>query len=337
MCQPLQLALISLKINDPRNKFTIIVDLNNQNIIDYDELTIKLDSNLIKESIITPLGPKEQKTLQVDVTLDPMTRPQNDNLLVTLHFDNKSIINPQVHKYQISEYVLDRELTEKKGFLSATSSYEITSNNVEYSGDFRVETTLINSIFSSEKPKASLIKEGDKRYFVWELNLEGNTAQVSVRKNFVPLFVVLVLLVALGIIYLLLRSPVLMIKEAGNQLRKEGGIVELSVIVHVRNRGQKKLEDIEITDLIPSLATVEREVSIGSLQPTKILTHDKKKHTVVKWHINSLDGNEERVLTYKLKSKLAILGTFNLPASTGVFKLDKKTLTTSSNVLQVGE
>src|SRR3989338_11678390 len=41
---------------DPRNEISIKISLNNQNIIDYPELTIKLESTIIKETISTKLG-----------------------------------------------------------------------------------------------------------------------------------------------------------------------------------------------------------------------------------------------------------------------------------------
>ncbi|MEK6876681.1 MAG: hypothetical protein AABX63_04665, partial [Nanoarchaeota archaeon] len=96
---------------DPRKEIPIKISLNNQNIIDYPELTIKLESSIIKETISAKLGPKEDKILIYTATLDTLTSPQEDKLVVALLFNNRSIINPIVRKIEIIEYA-EPELVE---------------------------------------------------------------------------------------------------------------------------------------------------------------------------------------------------------------------------------
>ena len=87
---------------DPRNDIPIKISLNNQNVIDYPELTIKLESSLIKETLSTKLSPKEDKILSHTANLDPLTSPGEDRLVVALLFNNESIINPIVRKIDSS-------------------------------------------------------------------------------------------------------------------------------------------------------------------------------------------------------------------------------------------
>ena len=320
---------------DPREEIPIKISLNNQNIIDYPDLVVTLESNLIKDTINTELVPKEDKTLELKVNLDPLTEPQEDNLVVRVFKGESGIINPIVRKIEIVEYAYQELSTEQKGLLLTKSIYNFVSNNNEYSGLIKVETTLLSSIFSSTNPKAKIVKENGKRYFIWDVRLENKSMQVTVTKNFIPLFIVIVLLIVAGVAYYTLRSPLLMIKEANNIIKKEGGISEITVILHIRNRSKNKIRHIEITDFIPALVSVGGDVPIGSLQPTKILRHEKKKNTVVKWTLDHLDASEERVLSYKIKSKLSILGTFSLPTATASFKLNNKVLTSTSNRLSI--
>jgi len=320
---------------DPREEITIKISLNNQNIIDYPDLVVTLESNLIKDTINTQLEPKEDKTLEVKISLDPLTKPQEDNLVVSVFKGNRSIIRPIVRKIEIVEYGAQELSSERKGLLLTKSQYNFVSNNNEYDGLIKVETTLLSSIFSSTNPKAKTLKEDGKRYYVWEVDLENNDMQVTVTKNFLPLFVVIVLLIAVVIAYYVLRSPLVMRKEASNIVKSEGGISELTVVLHIKNRSKDKLKEIDITEFIPALVSIEKEVSIGSLQPTKILRHEKKKNTIVKWSLDHLDASEERVLSYKIKTKLSILGTFSLPTATASFKLNNKVLTSTSNRLSI--
>ena len=68
---------------------------------------------------------------------------------------------------------------------------------------------------------------------------------------------------------------------------------------------------IEIVDKIPNIADLEKGLSIGTLHPTKILKHERKG-TIIKWLIEQLDAGDERVISYKIKSHLSILGEFRL-------------------------
>jgi hypothetical protein len=320
---------------DPREEVPIKIVLNNQNIIDYPDLIVKLESSLIKETINTQLGPKEEKTLELTAALDLLTPVQEDKLVVAVFKEDRSIINPIVRNIEIVEYAELKPVSEEKKFLLTRSRYDFVSNNAGYEGMFKVETTMLGSIFSSTSPKAKVVKENDKRFFVWDVKLENNKLEVSVTQNYIPLFVVIILLIGIIVSYYIFRSPLVIRKESANLVKKEGGVSEMTVIIHVRTRGQNKLKEIEITETVPSIVSVEREVSLGSLQPTKILGHEKKG-TVVKWVIDTLDVSEERVLSYKVKSRFSILGSFSLPGATAVFKYNNKTLTSVSSRLNIG-
>jgi hypothetical protein len=320
---------------DPRKEVSIKISLNNQNVIDYPDLVVKLESNLIKDTIKTQLGPKEEKTLELTANLDPLTPPQGDRLAVAVFRGNRSIINPIVKDTEIIEYTQQELVSEEKKFFITKSLYSFVSNNKEYKGTFKVETTLFDSIFSSTNPKAETVKENGKRYFAWDTQLDNNRMQVAVTKNFIPLYVVIAVLIVLAISYYMFRSPLSIIKEVSNLVKSEGGVTEIGVVLHVRNRSQNKLKEIEVTEIIPSLVSIERETTIGSLQPNKVLKHERKGTTLVKWTIDTLDASEERVLSYKIKSRLSILGSFSFPAAKAKFKSKNKTLSSMSNRLSI--
>ncbi len=316
---------------DPREEIPIKISLNNQNVIDYLELAIKLESNIIQETLSAKLGPKEDKTISHTVNLDPLTSPQEDRLVIALLFNNESIINPIVRKIEIIEYAEPELIKEDKNLLITKRQYNFVSNKEGYEGAFKLETTLFDSIFSSTRPKAKTVAENGKRYFAFDVKLEKNSMQVAVTRNFVPLLAAIILAIAAVIGYYGLRSPLTMLKEAGNITKSEGGVSEMTVILHIKNRSQSKLNEIEIDDNIPGLVSIGGDVPIGALQPTKVLRHEKKGTTMVRWVIDSLEASEERVLAYRIKSKLSILGSFSLPSARAAFKSNGKLVTSVSN------
>lgn len=322
---------------DPRKEIPIKISLNNQNIIDYPDLVIKIESNLIKDSLDVQLGPKEEKILELTASLDPLTSPQKDNLAVAVLKGDRSIINPIVKRIEVIEYAEQELVSEEKNIFVTKSIYSLASNNKDYEGAFKVETTLFDSIFSSTDPKAKIIKENGKRYFVWNIGITNNSIQVAVTENFIPLYVVIAALIVMAIFYYVLRSPLLIMKEASNLVKSEGGVTEIGVVLRIKNRSQDKLSEIEVIEVIPALASVERETSIGSLQPNKVLKHEKNGTTLVKWTIDNLDASEERVLSYKIKSKLSILGSFSFPAAKATFKCKNRAFTSTSSRLSIGD
>lgn len=319
---------------DPRKEVPIRIALNNQNVINYSSLEIRINSNLFQEVLGTNLGPKEETALQTIKVLDPLTEPQQDNVVVAVFYEDRAI-SQVTKRVEVIGYQEKELVKEEKGFLTRKDTYKLSSNDGKYEGLLKVETTLLDSIFSSTEPKARIIRENGGRYFAWEVNLEGKEMQVAVTRNFIPLVIAIILIISVIISYFMFRSPLVMLKEANNIVKNEGGISEMNIVLHVQNRGQGRLTEIEVTDYVPGLVGIESDVPIGSLQPTKVLRHEKKGTTMVKWALDKLDPAEERVLSYRIKSRLSILGDFSLPVAKASFKVNGKVHSSSSNRLGI--
>ena len=95
---------------DPRENVVLKIVLSNQNVINYTNLTIKLDSRLFKGDVYTPLGPKEDKTIELTKKIDSMSGPQEDSLSIAVFKDDRLIVNPSVIGYEVKEYVVQEEI-----------------------------------------------------------------------------------------------------------------------------------------------------------------------------------------------------------------------------------
>ena len=94
------------------------------------------------------------------------------------------------------------------------------------------------------------------------------------------------------------------------------------------------MRDIEITDTIPNITSIEKELFIGTLQPYQVMRHEKKG-TILKWKVDDLSAGEERVVSYKMKSRLPILGSLSLEGAVAKYNHKKKDKITRSNTLTV--
>ena len=321
---------------DPREEITIKIVLNNQNVLDYHNLTIKIESNLFKDELYVPLGPKEEKVIEVIKKLDDTTHPQKDRLVIAIFKDERLIVNPIVKEFEIKEYLSKEDIPKEQSFLKIRRGIKVVSNNPNYKGVIKVDTTSIKNLFLTTSPRAEIVKENGKQYLVWQVELgKDNTMSVYTTENYRPIVVIVVLVIAAVILYFVFRSPIVVRKGIANVGMSEGGISDAKVVVRVKNRSANQITNIEVMDTVPHIAHVEKELSIGSMQPHALLKHPKGG-IVIKWNIETLEAGDERVLSYRMKSRLAILGEFNLPAATARAKVGEKVIISNSNRVSVG-
>ena len=327
---------ISPENADPRQDLVIRVNLNNQNVINYTNLTLRIDSSLLRDDIYFTLGPKEDKVIEIRKNFDDSTVPQADKIVATVLKEDRIIVNPIVKEYTIKEYVVHEPIPKESSFIKVRSGVKVFSNNPDYNGVVRVETTPLKNLFTSTYPRAESVKEGEKYYLEWKIGLGGkNSVTVYTTENYRPLVVLIVLGIISTLLYFLFRSPIVVKKSIANVGMSDGGISEAKVVVRVKNRSGGQINGIEVVDKVPHIAHVEKELSIGSMQPHAIMQHPKRG-VIIKWNLEALEAGDERVLSYKMKSRLPILGEFNLPSATARAKVGNKLILSNSNRVTVG-
>ncbi len=320
---------------DPREPFQVSINLNNQNVLDYPELIIKLSSKFIDEEHTYSLGPKEEKRIEIPITLDPSIAPQEDILTVALMRGERTILTPLSKEYSIQGY-LEKEVSPQTSyFLKKHKTITLRSNDPSYQGVVKEPTTFFSNLFTSTEPRAAMVEEEGGKFLVWEVSMDNaNTMQVSITENYRPLVIISVVILVLIGIYLVFRSPIILSKEIASVGTHEGGISEVKVIVRVKNRGKEPLTDIEVGDVVPHIGSVEKELSIGTMQPDKVSYHEKKG-SIIKWTVASLEPSEGVILSYRIKSRLSILGDFHLPSATARCKHRNSYVITNSNRVTV--
>ena len=321
---------------DPRGDFTIRIVLNNQNVLDYPNLTIKIESNMFKDELYVPLGPKEDRTIEVTKKLDDLSVPQKDRLVIAIFKDERLIVSPIVKEFEVIEYTVQEDISKERSFLKIRKGIKVTSNNPDYKGIVKIGTTPIQNLFMTTSPRAETIKESGRQYLAWQVGVgPDRTVTVYTSENYRPVVVIVILVIAAIVLYFLFRSPIVVRKSIGNVGMSEGGISEAKVVVRVKNRSNNQITNIEIIDNLPHIAHVEKELSIGSMQPHAVLKHPKKG-IMIKWAIETLEAGDERVLSYRMKSRLPILGELSLPAASARTQVGNKVVISNSNRVSIG-
>ena len=330
---------------DPREPFVVTVWLENRNAKNLEDLKVELKSDVIRDSTITSLGPvgsgTDKKTLEFSFTLDKKTPPRKDSvrIIVTAGQDDDIYeLKSSMYDYEIIKY---GELTDEHNqrfrlFGRYDEISFVNDANTKYEGVAKIENPFYRALFTKATPKSESFVEDGKRYIGWNVSLNAQEKfDVIVKVNYIPLIIVLIVFSVMIFSYFKFRSPIILTKFAKDVMKKEGGITQFIILLHVKNRSNKSIENVAIIDKVPDIADFEKGTEVGTLQPSKVV--HTKNGVIAKWIIDSLDKDGETVIKYRVKSRLSILGKLPLPITIAKFKDEKGAVKRSySNRVIVG-
>jgi len=298
---------------DPRENVHIEISLRNRNNLDIDELIVRLESELINKEYTMPFGGLEERTDELIFQLDSLEAPQDDTLIITLIRENETV-NRVRKPFSIIEYSdLIEDVKVKGGFLKTSYTIEIFNDgNVKKIGDYKLKSNFFKTLVTFESPKAKTSK-AEPGYLIFEYILEPQTKQtIKATFNYGIYIYTAIFIILIVILYYTYRSPVIVRKDAKVIGSIKEGVSEMKVMLHIKNRSQRTIENIRVIEKIPRLVKFEKGTYIGTLAPDKIIEH-AKLGTTIRWNLKSLEPFEERIITYKIKSKLNIIGGFAMP------------------------
>jgi hypothetical protein len=325
------------KIN-PQESISIKLFIENRNPLDLQELKVRIQSDLFefrKEAVID-LPPLEKKTVEFSITPNPFTQPKEYVLFFVFERDGQDIKVVE-QKIEILPLLPGFELDAQKEriFLKDFYGLHITNKgNVLNSQEVNFPTTLWQSMFTRGDVQAVSI-DGE-RFLTAQVSLGPNeTATLHYVTNYrIPIYLLLVIIVLLTF-YLSVQSPIEVIKSAQTTKGSESGsLSEIKVTLEVRNKTSRPLTHVKIIDIVPAIANIEKSLELGTLRPNSI--KHTKNGTKVEWDLAEVDGQEHRLISYKVKTKLNVLGTFSLQRAQIHYKKGKgRSKKAYSNVFKV--
>lgn len=300
---------------DPRNPVSLSISLRNRNPLDIGFAQLQVSGIAEKTRDIT-LAPLEEKTLTMSLTPDPLIDPGQYPISVKLVYQEQ-VISEYEYLANIESYssIKQDKVVESRylGFLSIETLSLTNEGNVERTPEISRRASLFNRMISSSYPDYKVISKEGKKHMAWDVTLQpAETKDIVIRKNYIPLTIIILLLIIGNIFYFKNRSPLLLSKESRVLTASKEGISRIKVAIYLRNRTSKPVSDVVLMDKIPTIANLISDDSVGIIKPQKV-THGKSRKTLLKWSLGSLEPFEERILTYKIKSKLSIVGGLRLP------------------------
>lgn len=311
---------------DPRETHKVILMFTNLNPANISVLEYELSGDLIDtQKGIISLAPttdvlertieKVEFAFEYDDQMDPQEASLNLKVVANGVEMPNSKIEYENKVYTIVGYAdikVQQETTER--FLKdSTTMSMVNIGNKEGMKTIKVPVNFFKKIYLDSSEAFVVREEDGQKYAIWEIELDPSEEKIFfITVNYRGIAVFFGLIVLLYVVYLLTRGEMIVTKRA-DKLGSEQGIKELKVTLNVRNRTKHPLEAVIIEDTIPNISEISNSFDVGTLRPSKIYKNEKKGTTLVRYNIDELDPYEERVVTYRVKSKLSILGNFMLP------------------------
>jgi hypothetical protein len=90
-------------------------------------------------------------------------------------------------------------------------------------------------------------------------------------------------------------------------------------MIQIKNGRNEKIDHVKIMDVLPN--TFKSTEEFGTLKPTRIQQGTKGKRFI--WELEHLTAQEERILSYKIKSNYKLIGETRLPPTLVQFTTKK--------------
>jgi len=333
---------VSVDMNDkivPHNPVSIKLFLENKNPLHLGNMTLRLQSEMpeFNKEMIIDLPSLQKKTIELSVLPNEYQQPKEYSLFFV--FERKGqTVKVLEKKVEVVAIVSDFAVDVKQQSIFLKNFFSLTftnKGNVLNTQEVKYPTTLWNSLFT--QGEARTLGENGQRYLAWDLTLApGESVVVNFVVNFRILLYVLIFVGVAALFYWFVQPPVVLRKKAvTTRGGEEGTLSEIKITLELENVSSTPLKEVTVTDLVPAIVNVERSLDLGTLRPKEIV--HTKHGTKVTWSLVELDAHEHRIITYKVRAKLNILGTFSLPRAVVEFgKGSRRKGKAYSNLFRIG-
>ncbi len=325
---------------DPRQTQKVKLEIENKNPLDVGELTVQLTSDLYNETKTTTVGPLGTASVLFEIHYDAQQSPTEDLLTIAVFMGEKAF-TPIRKEIEIIPYadIVEIQYPTKSFLFKTTQTTEYTNKgNSEVTKELTFATSSFEQYFTGGNSDGAVVEEEGLLYYKTSVTLPVDVpVLVTYSVNYRPILYLIILLAGAVWLYYIFRSPIVIKKEVMTLHTNKEGQSKLKILLHIKNRSMKLIDDVEVIDKIPAVAEIEKHFELGTMKPEKILKHEKAG-TVLQWHIPHVEAYEERIITYKVSSIYQIVGDYKLPAAVVRFKNKKQQSTrVVSNTVKVGK
>ena len=319
---------------DPRKPTVINVKLVNIRDASLENINVKLESPFFEQKKIVSISPEETSMIDFQIELKEATKFGSYPITALVTLDSRVLANFS-KQMKIGSYpnILEKQ-SPKSGFL--LNVIEITKKNEGNTVSYETITKKLTSferVFTKTIPKPSTVSKTESGYlYAWNLQLEpGQTKTIAIETNYRGFFALLVILIAIAlVVYFVTKRDISIKKKLVSNKKEQDGSSTVKISITLKNKGFKKIHNVKVMDRVPKIAETPHE--FGTAHP-KVAETPQGVQLI--WEITTLSSNEEKIFTYKARSKLQIIGKSTIPSAVAKYVKGNRTLTVSSNPEQL--
>ena len=326
---------VSEKVN-PSDKLVVRILLRNQNRLDVKGLTLNVSTPIKGVELFTTIdvGPLEKKTFEYVFDIDDQEKPAEHPITFQL-LNKESELSRGRKVIQILENIPKflQEEKDSETLFTKTKEIRLTNpGNVENTQRINIASGFFESKFTSIDGLAEY--DSKTNSFNIDVTLApGASDEIVVFVSYKKLtWSLLIILIIVVINYVFLRHPLSVHKKVVD-IDEIEGLKELKVQINVRNNSNKFIKKITVNDYIPRIGKYKKADELSEVPKKEI----RGASTVVSWTIESLDPKEERIITYKIHTKLPVLGEVSLERAKAVITTNGTEKASYSNAVKVSE
>lgn len=306
---------------DPRSNLRLDIGLRNRNarVYSQDELMVVVTSDFFSHSYNTSLGSvvdaDSEKTTRRIIEIDDYKGPGTHPLTVQVLVEGV-VVSSYEATFEIASYSdIEQVVAQDRSFFKTTTTYYLTNNgNVMQEAVVEYPLGVFEQVFTSSSHNYEVVSVDDTRSLRIQQEMQSQEEiAVTITHNYRLLVLLLLLAIASVIGYYLMRSPMVLAKEAEVIASIEEGESHLKTRLFIKNRSSQTLRNIRVVDRVSGLAEVIDNNALGTLRPTKVVKK-KSQGTLIRWDIEALEPFEERIISYEVKTPLALVGDITLPS-----------------------
>lgn len=326
--------LVTMTTNLPNDVFpgkgiNLDVDLKNNIDLTLDPLDLVIKSDFFEYKDTLRLFPYQDTTKKVTFDISSLT-PYGTYTLSISGFYKGKLRSSYVKDFNVVKNPdVKEDVATKRGFLVDTIKLtKINGGNSIIDERFVIPLTKKEQLFTSFSKEPTKITDENVG---WSFDIgPGETEEITITTDY-RLFALAVLIAVFVLFYFAYKvtRTITVEKSMFRVKERQDGITELKVIIHVKNNGGSVLRNVRVTDLLLRLMNPINEYI--TLKPVKIQKGELGLRMI--WELNELSPGEERIISYRVESKLHIIGRAQIPPALLTYMKNKRIYHLKSNRL----
>ena len=157
--------------------------------------------------------------------------------------------------------------------------------------------------------------------------LPGQSITLSYSVSYYPIYLIILIIILAFVIFLYFNRKVVLKKEVIEH-KAVDGFIDVKVALRLKNVSRKKIYGIELEDDIPPNSL---KIAKAGQKEGKITNHGSNMR--ISWKEEELNPNDEIIVMYEVKSKIGIVGSFELGKANVKFDFNGRSYKKMSNSL----